>query len=370
MIDYIYQDQNKTWHLSRYQDVKFFLTDPRFLRQPPTEHGYINHQKAQTELDKVIEKWAFFTDPPAHTHWRGVLESMLNPKFIKETKALIDQIAEELINLLLKQTKIDFVSAFSCQLPSRVVSKLLGVSVDFATLRKWVLSFSVALDHGSPEDFAKATPILLEIQQYFRELIALREQEPQNDWMSGLIALKEEYHLTVDEMISSSIFMLFGAIETVQLTMSQGMRILLKNPDQIKILQQQPDMIPSAVEEILRMGSPFNHVARWTGEEVVVGDTTIPKNQLVLALIHKANRDPERFPNPNEFDFTRTNNRHLSFGGGIHHCLGAMLARFELQIGLTRLLPHLHRFTLLDEETEWLPIKSLNYLHKLMIKID
>lgn len=366
----VFQNANGTWHLTRYDDVKMMLTDPRFLRHPPGHAGFINPDKMDTELDKVISKWSLFNDPPEHTHKREMLSVMVNPRFIKDTRSIIETITDNLIQSLMKNDTADFMTEFAYPLPVRVINRLLGASLDTSTLRRWSLAIINALDRGAPDDFISIHPIMLEIQQYFRELIHAREQRPESDWISELVRVKNQYDLDTDDMIANCIFLLLAGHETVQLSLGLGLRALLQHPDQLSLLTSNPDLIPSAVEEILRFEAPLSKVTRWTSEAVVINDIVIPENQLVVGLLNAANRDPERFENPDQLNFTRKNNRHLTFGLGIHNCLGALLARLELQIAIEKLIPHLNRLKLKEAQTEWIGNTSTRYLFKLMIQIQ
>ncbi|VVC74772.1 Cytochrome P450 107B1 [Aquicella siphonis] len=365
----IFQDANGTWHFTRYDDVKMMFTDPRFTRHPPGRFGYVNQEKAETELDKVIGKWSLFNDPPEHTRLREMLSVMVNPRFIKDTRSIIESVAEDLLASLLQKNSADFMLEFAYPLPVRVINKLLGTTLDNLTLRKWSLSIVNALDRGSPDDFASINSVMVEIQQYFRELIHAREQHPENDWISDLVRIKNEYQLNADDMIANCIFLLLAGHETVQLSLGLGLNALLKSPEQRNLLVANPDLAASAVEEILRFESPLNKISRWTSETVVVNNIIIPENQLVVGLLNAANRDPERFDNPDKLDITRKNNRHLAFGLGIHNCLGALLARLELQIALQKLIPYLNQFRLMGDQTEWVGNSSLRYLFKLMVHV-
>lgn len=365
----IFQDDNGTWHLTRYDDVKMLLSDHRFTRQPPRNYGYVDQEKTPTILDDVIGRWSLFNDPPQHTRLREMLSAMFNPRFIKETKKIIDTVAEALLVSLLSHSTVDFMQEFSYPLPVHVVNTLLGTSLDKTTLRNWSLTIVNAMDCGSPEDFFSINPIMQEVIEYFTHLISEKENQSSNDWISDLIKMKNTYNLDMKDIISNCIFLLLAGHETVQLSLGLGLMTLLRNPKQRQLLQNQPDLIPSAVEEILRFESPLSKISRWTSEPIVIGNVTIPENQLVVGILNAANRDPEKFSNPDELDITRSNNRHLAFGYGIHNCLGALLARFELQIALQKLVPYLHKFYLVEDKIEWVTISSLRYIFKLTIDI-
>lgn len=368
-LDPIYLDKNGTWHFTRYEDVKLLLADARFARKPVENHGYVNQRVESTLLDKLISKWSLFNDPPEHTYLREMLTEIVNPRFVKNTKIMIEAAADSLIDTMLQQSSVDFMTSFAYALPSSMINKLLGnTSLNQRTLREWSMAIITAMDHGSPEDFQKAAPAVMDIQQFFAGIVATRDKEPKNDWISELIKLRDTYGLNNDDICSICVFILLAGHETLQSTIGMSLITLKKNPEQVQLLQAQPELIHSAVEELLRFVPPLTKVSRWTRAEVKIGEYTIPENQLVIGLIRSANFDPVRFENPEQFDITRSNNRHLTFGFGLHNCVGALLARIELQVAVLKLLPHLDKFTL-DTNATWLPNSSLQYLFKLMINI-
>src|SRR5262249_41319747 len=146
-----------TWFFTRYDDVKLLLSDQRFSRRPPSEHGFLNQSRIHTVLDEVINKWAVLNDPPQHTRLRSILSTLINPRFIKNTKGMIESIADSLLSTLLQSNQIDFMNAFAYRLPVMVINQLIGTALDIPTIRKWSMSLATALDHGSPEDFLAIT---------------------------------------------------------------------------------------------------------------------------------------------------------------------------------------------------------------------
>ncbi len=365
----IFQDAIGTWHLSRYEDVKLLLTDNRFSRRPPIGAGCIHQEKSQSILENMLGKWVLYNDPPEHTRLREYFSFLLTPQFFKNAKSIIEAVAQNLLNSLLQKKDIDFMPEFASILPSNVLNTLLGTSLSSETIRTWSRAVATAIDHGSPEDLEKATNSVLAMQYYFKEILQ-QCTEPSTGWISDLLSIQKMYQLSLDDIVAMCIFLLLSGQETVHLSLGLSVMTLLQNPIQLKLLQEKPELIPSAVEEILRYSSPLSKLCRWTTEEININNTCIPAGQLVVGLIYHANNDPIKFTNPHIFDVTRKNNRHLTFGCGIHHCLGALLARFELQISLIKLIPHLHKFSLQEDEISWLPNSSFRYLAKLPIKIS
>jgi cytochrome P450 len=365
----VFQDEHGTWFLTRYDDVKLLLGDTRFSRQPPQSAGFLDQARMSTILDHIIADWAVLNDPPRHTRLREILSSIMNPRFIKETKTLVASTAASLLNTLLQKSQVDFMAEFAYPLPVQVINQLLGSELDMLTMRRWARSLATALDHGSPDDFAAITDDALEMQTYFTELLLKREEQPKEDWISELLVFKKIGKMSLNEAVSTCIFLMLAGHETVQLTIGLGLMTLLKNPDQLTLLQSNPELAASAVEETLRFESPLNKISRWTREKIMINDIIIPENTLVVGMLNAANRDPEKYVNPERFDITRSNNRHLTFGYGIHNCIGALLARIELNVAFSQLTPHLHQFSLVENGEEWLPNSSFRYLFKLLMNI-
>jgi len=367
-VSKLYQ-QDSIWYAAGYQEVKTILSDERFLRRPPQNFGFIDQNTGLTLMDELISKWILFTDGLPHARLRAVFMEMINPRTVKEMKGMIGSLSQALLTPILQGSGVDFMQAFAFSLPVSVINILLGTSLDNQTIREWTYCLAKALDHGSPEDFQAITQTLSLMQAYFKQLVMDKEKAPTQDWISYLVQMKDKYALSQDDIIANIIFFLLAGHETTQLALGLGLYLLLKNPQQAALLQQQPDLISSAVEEIFRYEPPLRKVSRWTREDIVIQEQLIPANQLVVALIHEANKDSVRFSQPESFDIQRENNRHLTFGVGAHSCIGSLLSRLELQIALSLLIPHLDRFSLREQEIVWLPNSSMRYLYKLPIDI-
>ncbi|MGE4349915.1 MAG: cytochrome P450 [Candidatus Berkiella sp.] len=322
--DSIFQDDEGTWFFSRYEDVKCLLSDERFLRRPPQGAGYVHFDNGHTAFDETISYWPIFNDPPQHTRLREILASLFLPNQLKKIKNIITVITTDLLQVLLSYNTTDFMQTFASPLPVAVINQLLGTEIDNPTIRAWSMGVLGALDQGSPQDFSNASPIIRAMNSYISDIILNREYSSQTDWISELIRIKNVYHLSQPELNSLCIFLLLAGQETVHLSLGLGLMVLLRNPRQIQLLQENPSLVNSAVEEILRHQSPLKKICRWTRETIVINKVAIPQGQLIVGLLSEANRDPVRYKNPAEFDIMRSNNRHLTFGCGIHHCQGAM----------------------------------------------
>ncbi|MBS0290049.1 MAG: cytochrome P450 [Proteobacteria bacterium] len=364
----IFQDERGTWHLTRYDHVKLLLLDPRFSRRPPPDAGYMHQEKSQSRLESMVSKWILYNDPPEHTQMRSYFSSFLQPNFLKTTKNIITDITDHLLRKLLNKSNFDFMTCFAAALPTSVLNSLFGTQLSQETMRQWSSSVAAAIDHASPADLENATTTVLAMEQYFADKLS-QPESCHTGWLRDLLFIKKQNQLSLDDVIAMCTFLLIAGQETLQLSLGLGVIALINHPEQLAKLQQDVNNIPNAVEEILRFCSPVRKLCRWTKEAIQIEKIIIPANQLVVGLIQQANHDPEQFVMPERFDIARRNNRHLTFGCGIHNCIGSLLARFEMQIAFNKLLPHLHRFKLNTNEIKFLPYSSFHYLTHLPIEL-
>lgn len=251
---------------------------------------------------------------------------------------------------------MDIVSDFACPLPVYVISTMLGMpSNDFARLNKWSDDLTHVLEPlRSLEDYEHMNQVAVEFTDYLRDLIAERKKRPQEDLISALIAAQDQgKKLTEDEILSVCILLYVAGEETTVNLIGNGMLALLRHPDQIQKLKQEPIIIQSAVEELLRYDSPAQLLARIATKNVDIGGKTIRAGERVFVSLGAANRDPAQFPDPDRLDLSRSENRHLAFADGIHHCLGAALARVEAQIAIDTLVQRLPDMKLSTDKLEW-----------------
>jgi cytochrome P450 len=206
----------------------------------------------------------------------------------------------------------------------------------------------------APEVLGRANESAIELAQYFRGVIAERRREPKDDLLSGLIAAEEQDEVLSDEeLLAMCILLLVAGNETTTNLIGNGMLALLRHPQQMRMLRDDPSLIRPAVEELLRYDGPVQGTGRVAMEDAEIGGRRIEKGQLLLTLLAAADRDPEQFPHPDELDIARSENRHVAFGYGIHFCLGAPLARLEGQIAINTLLRHLPESHLASEDLQW-----------------
>jgi pimeloyl-[acyl-carrier protein] synthase len=220
----------------------------------------------------------------------------------------------------------------------------------------------------TPEIIAAANQATVAFADYFRSLVAIRRKTPQNDLLSGLIATEEQGdHLTENELIATAILLLGAGHETTMNLIGNGMLALLRNPDQLETLKRDHGLMPGAIEEFLRYDGSVQMTARTALGDVEIGGKVIPKGGQAIIVLGAANRDPAQFPDPDRLDITRPDNRHIVFGYGIHHCLGAPLARVEGQVTINMLLRRMPNLQLTTAPLEWRETVTLRGLKALPI---
>ncbi|MFS8103089.1 cytochrome P450 [Lentzea alba] len=327
------------WLITGYEAVRSALADPRLS----TDLNRIDGLFAQKEADRskrggfssVIASHMMHTDPPDHTRLRKLVSKAFTGRAIQALRPEIQKITDELVAALADHDEVDLLDAFAFPLPIRVICLLLGVPVEEqANFKSW----SKALVSGtSPEE---ATAAATAVAEYLGELIERKRRATTDDVLSALVSAHDvDDRLTTTELISSAYLLFIAGFETTLNALGNGTLHLMRNLDQWEVLREDRTLLPGAVEEFLRLESPLKHATfRCAKESLNVGDVEIPAGDFVLLAIASANRDPQRFDDPHVLDVRRPAAGHLAFGHGIHHCLGAPLARVEVQMAFGALL--------------------------------
>jgi cytochrome P450 len=284
-----------------------------------------------------------FRDPPDHTRLRGLVSKAFTPKVVESMRAGTEEVVDQLLDAALEADRVDLLDTFAYPLPVRVICDLLGVPLDDQDRFK---VWSDALARGLDPDFLLAQEVidargeaLLQFSQYFFELLAERRRHPGEDLLSGLVQVEEEGTvLSEGELLSTCILLLVAGHETTVNLISGGTLALLEHPDQLVRFRDDPAVQRSGIEEMLRYVSPVQLTGRVMLEDLELEGVTFRAGDFAMLLIASGNHDPAQFNDPERFDVTRTPNNHLGFGFGIHHCLGAPLARMEAQVALSALV--------------------------------
>jgi cytochrome P450 len=310
--------------------------------------------------------WFLFSDPPRHTKQRGLIARAFTPSVVTNLEPLIRRLSRELLDAAVGRGEIDLVADYAAPLPMTVIAELIGMSgVDLPRFKRWsdgILKISYT---RSGADSAAAAlqefyAVTAEMDAYLADLIARRRAEPKDDLITRLVGAEVDgERLTPPEILGFFQLLVVGGQETTVNLISNAMLCFLEHPDQLARLRAVPDLLPAAIEEVLRYRSPLQWVMRTPRRDIELHGQVIPAGKLVLPMIGSANRDPKRFRDPNRFDVARDPNPHIAFGHGIHACLGAPLARLEARIALADLLERLTDVRLASAEP-WPPRQVLN----------
>ena len=352
-------DGHRAWLVVRYDAVRAALNDPRLSKDM--------HAALATGADLVAEglpgpafaRHMLSVDPPDHTRLRRLVSAPFSPRRVEGLRPRVQSIIDDLLDDIASQgpsTRVDLVANFAFPLPFAVICELLGVpEPDRVALGRGLTGLLVPI--STQEEYAQAKEASDAVVAMLVALVEAKQDEPGDDLVSGLINARDGEERLDDQELLSTIFQLIVAgHDTTTTLIGNSVVALLRNPDQLAQLRADPTKIAAAVEEFLRYDAPVPHATfRYAVEPVIVGDVTIPAGAQVVISLAAANRDPGRYANPDRLDTDRAESRHLAFGHGIHHCLGAVLARMEGQLALGSLLRRLPelRLAVADDDLHW-----------------
>jgi cytochrome P450 len=333
------------WLVTRYDDVVFVLRDPRFSKDFSEKIRWLTPPYVA-----ALNRHLLNADPPDHKRLRALVSKAFTPRAIERLGGRAQQLCDELLRSVPASGEIELVADYALRLPLTLISDMIGVPPeDRGRFGHWARR-TAAGSSLAFVDVVGAQPSLWQAVRYLRGLIAARRAAPQDDMTSALITAEEDGdHLTADEVLGMIALLLLAGFETTMSLISAGTLALLRHPAQRKRFVEEPELLDSAIEELLRYTSVADFAtARIAREDVDVGGHTVPRGAVVLAVIGSANRDEARFPDPDVLDLARDPNPHLAFGSGPHFCLGAALARLEAGIALRALFARFPRLRLAD----------------------
>jgi cytochrome P450 len=366
----VYQTPMGFWVLTRYDDCVAVLRDARFGRE---EFQQMLAAVYGGEESDRLPRSMLFRDPPDHTRLRGLVSKAFTPRTIEQMRGHIQEIVDRLLDRALAQGGMDVIEDLAYPLPVTVICEMLGVPVDdHASIRGWSADIARSLDAiGLRVDDSiveRGRVARRALADYFRALVPERRARPRADLLSGLLAAEEQGDkLTEPEVIAMCLLLFIAGHETTVNLIGNGTLALLRHPDQLARLRREPGLVPNAVEELLRYDSPVQRTARIAIEDVEVAGQPIAKGTMVVTALGAANRDPAQFPDPDRLDVARKEPRHISFGYGIHFCLGAPLARVEGQLALGTLLRRAPGLALAEPSPEWRESSVLRGLKRLRV---
>jgi cytochrome P450 len=325
---------------TRYEDVRRVFADPVFSRAEASKPGVAVLRPAKLNPYLIVSM-----DPPEHTRVRKLLARAFTMRAVERMRPRIQEIADDLVDAMTAQgPPVDFVTSFAAPLPAMVISELVGApSDDQDRLREW-MDTALAITSRTPDELRAAGEQMV---AYLGRLIATRRTEPAGDLLTALIqAHDEDDRLSEPELVFTTYILLIGGYETTAALLTNSMLTLQRHPDQLDLLRSRPELIPDAVEELLRyVPIAKAGLERVATEDVSLSGVHVPAGSTVIPLQYSANRDAGLTADPDRFDITRKPVPHMAFGHGTHHCIGAALARLELQTAfatLLRRLPGLH----------------------------
>ena len=368
------RDRRTAWLVTRYEDVAGVLKDDTFAKDKL--NAMDPEQRAKTPwvpgFLKPLERNMLDLDDPDHLRLRALVSKAFTPRLIERLRGQIEALCEELLDAMERERKrkggTDLVAGYALPLPATVIAEFLGVPAeDHARFHRWS---NRLVSVSSGRDMLRALPAALAFVRYLRKLVEKRRADPEDDLITALIRAEEAGDkLSEDELLAMAFLLLVAGHETTVNLIASGTLALLEHTEQAERLRRDPTLVKPAVEELLRYTSPVEMATeRYAREDAEIGGRRIPRGGLVLAVLGSANRDERHFEDPDVLDIARDPNRHLAFGrGGVHHCLGAPLARMEGEIALTALLRRFPgaRLALAPESLHWRRGLFLRGLEKL-----
>jgi len=354
-LDPVNQTPIGVWRLTRYADVE------RLLRDVPT--GVRMSDGNQMSPNPVPPgaggpgEFMLQQDPPNHTRLRKLVSRAFTPSAVGRMREHVQEIVDRQLDAVVGAGRMDVIADLALPVPATVICEMMAVPLaDRDSFTVWTADAThlLASVFAPPEVLERGIAAATSLRAYFEQLIAERRTKLGDDLLSELIRAEEAGdRLTTSELISQSIGLLIAGFETTIGLIGNGVLALIRHPAELAKLRAHPELIGSAVDECLRYDGPILLTVRYLREETTFGDKVLPRDAMVWAMLAAAHRDPEAFPDPDRFDITRSGTPHLAFGGGIHYCLGAHLARMEAQAAIGSLVARCDDLTLESESLEW-----------------
>lgn len=368
------------WILTRYDDVRRVLLDREVFAVEKLDQKLraknrllAAEGKDLNSLVNVTSGWLLFIDPPNHTRLRSLVIRAFTPRVVEDIAPQIQDIVTGLIDAFAGHQEVDVVRGLASPLPVIVIATMLGLPIeDQERLKHWAETMFRVVDQLHTLDgYVEMETSAREFGSYLRELIEKRENHPpRKDLLGALLSARDkDDRLSHDEIISFTMLLFSAGEETTLNLIGNGLHALLHHPQAYRQWQQEPKLTNSAVEEFLRFDSPVQLISRVAVSDLQLNGKMIKAGDRVVACLGAANRDPKQFSRPDHLDLARADNRHLAFGGGLHHCVGAPLARLEGQIALRSLLDRFPDMTLVPNSVIRRPNRALRGLSQLIVRL-
>jgi cytochrome P450 len=351
------------WVLTRYDDIVVSFKDTDHFSNEGRLARAVEHLAPESRLKlKTFEehyrtKGLLHSDPPDHTRLRALVTRAFTPRTVEAMQPRIRAIADELLSNVEPLGRMDVIRDLAVTLPITVLAEIMGMPPEEKLLVKgWadaLLAFQ-GVNNPSERILESAQKTLVELKGYLADLVRAKRRKPGTDLLSQLVGAESEGEkLSESELINTAITLLVAGHETSTSLIGNGIYTLLHNEGQWRLLQKDPSLLPSAIEEILRYESPVSRQPRLMKQDVEIGGRRLRQGQMLFQMLNAANRDPGYFPEPDLFDIRRQKNRHIAFGMGIHFCVGALLARTEASLVFQRVIERFPKIHLTDAAPDW-----------------
>jgi cytochrome P450 len=364
------------WAIFNYADCSSILKDARLsakragalLLALPAE------RRAEfAELARMLGLWMLFIDAPEHSRLRKLMNKGFSPAVVESLRPQIEAIVDRMLEPLRHASEAELMHEIAHPLPVRVIAEMLGLP---GTMQDQLVQWSdaIAIFLGNPrrtlEQIQSAHQAFVALTEYFRGAVADRRRQKGGDLISLLLDIEEDGEvLTEEELYAQCVMLLFGGHETTRNLIGNGIQALLQHPEELSRLRDQPEMIRSAVEELLRYESPVQYAGRILKDDIELCGARLRKGDVIAFMLGAANRDPQQFKDPCRLNLARLNNAHLAFGAGPHFCIGNQLARLEGQVAILRMVQEFPRMRLASERPEWAPNIGLRGLRALPVTL-
>jgi cytochrome P450 len=353
------------WHVFRYEDVHNVITDSTLYSSERRQRAFARYRHTTTDAtsaqnghERRAGRSIIAMDPPQHRQYRNLVSPSFTPRALSRLSGRIATITQELLDQVRSSGRMDVMTDIAYPLPTIVIAEMLGVPTsDRPLFKQWADElftrrisdaeiFKPEEEQRDNPEMQRFTRLFEEMSDYFEAMLEERRRQPREDMMSELLAAEVDgERLSMEDTISFCILLLLAGHITTTNLLGQAIRCFDEHPDALEQLRKQPELMPGAIEEVLRYASPVWRLSRTPRTDVTIEGVTIPADAIVFGWVASANRDERQFPEPERFDITRTPNRHIGFGHGIHFCVGAPLSRLETSIALPLMveqLPDLH----------------------------
>jgi cytochrome P450 len=363
------------WAVFKHADCSTFLRDTRLSAKRTgtlIDEFPAEKQKEFADLARTLSLWMLFFDAPEHTRLRKLMNRGFSPAAIESLRPQVEKIVHRLLAPLRNSHRIDILPQFAHPLPALVIAELLSVPEALHdTFVRW--SNAVATLFGNPyrtvDDLVAAQHAIHGLTSYFREAVAVRRKQKGNDLISLLMEIETDGDvLTEEELYAQCVMLLFGGHETTRNLIGNGLYTLLRHPEHAAKLRDDPELIRSAVEELLRYESPVQYTGRMVLKDFEFCGVEARRGQEIIFMLGAANRDASQFKDPDRVDLKRAKNPHLAFGAGAHFCIGNQLARLEGQVAILKILQEFPRMRRVSAEPDWLPNFSFRGLKTLLVE--